>query len=188
MPKLWNQTIEAHHRDVREAILDTTAALLAQHGPRAATMSRIAEKTGIGRATLYKYFPDVEAILVAWHDRHVAGHLKHLAKLRDQAGAPAKRLRTVLEHYAFIQYKAGRAELAALLHRHEHVVRAQKHLSDLIRDLLTECVKAGYVRSDVATDELATYCIHALNAAGSLKSESAVRRLIEVTVTGLRRR
>lgn len=33
------------------------------------TMSRIAEEIGIGRATLYKYFPDVEAILLAWHER-----------------------------------------------------------------------------------------------------------------------
>jgi len=28
-------------------------------------MSHIAEKTAIGRATLYKYFPDVDAILLA---------------------------------------------------------------------------------------------------------------------------
>ena len=38
-------------------------------------MSQIAEQTGIGRATLYKYFPDVEAILLAWHERQVTGHL-----------------------------------------------------------------------------------------------------------------
>ncbi|WP_376776163.1 TetR/AcrR family transcriptional regulator [Nonomuraea jabiensis] len=34
-------------------------------------MTRIAEKVGIGRATLYKYFPDVEAILTAYHERNV---------------------------------------------------------------------------------------------------------------------
>ena len=79
MPKLWTETIEAHRRAVHEAVLDTTAALVAEHGLRAVTMSQIAEQTGIGRATLYKYFPDVEAILVAWHDRHVSGHLEQLA-------------------------------------------------------------------------------------------------------------
>ena len=71
MPKLWNETIEAHRREVRDAILDTTAALVAEHGLRSVTMSQIAEKTGIGRATLYKYFPDVEAILPAWHERQI---------------------------------------------------------------------------------------------------------------------
>jgi AcrR family transcriptional regulator len=75
MPKLWNETIDAHRRDVREAILDTTATLVAGHGLLSVTMSQIAEKTGIGRATLYKYFPDVEAILLAWHGRQIASHL-----------------------------------------------------------------------------------------------------------------
>lgn len=51
MPKLWNQTIEAHRRDVHDAILDTAAALVAEHGLRSVTMSQIAEQTGIGRAT-----------------------------------------------------------------------------------------------------------------------------------------
>src|SRR5580765_2136053 len=75
MPKLWNETIESHRHDVREAILHATMALVAEHGPLSVTMSQIAEKTGIGRATLYKYFPDIDAILTAWHERHVAEHL-----------------------------------------------------------------------------------------------------------------
>src|ERR671933_516519 len=84
VPKLWNETIEAHRRAVRDAILDTTWALVDEHGLRSVTMSRIAQQTGIGRATLYKYFPDVEAILVAWHDRHVSRHLQQLTQLGDR--------------------------------------------------------------------------------------------------------
>src|SRR5580704_8962720 len=120
MPKLWNKTIEAHRQAVHEATLNTAAALVAKHGLRSVTMSQIAEETGIGRATLYKYFPDIEAILVAWHERHVTGHLEHLAALRGQAGDAVGRLKTVLEHYALIQHKAHATELAALLHRDEH--------------------------------------------------------------------
>src|SRR6266700_7593935 len=59
VPKLWKETIEAHRREVGDAILDTTAALVAEHGLRSVTMSQIAEETGIGRATLYKYFTNV---------------------------------------------------------------------------------------------------------------------------------
>ena len=79
MPRLWSQSVEAHRAAVRDATLDATAALVAEHGLPAVTMSRIATETGIGRATLYKYFPDVEAVLRAWHERHVARHLDHLA-------------------------------------------------------------------------------------------------------------
>jgi hypothetical protein len=34
MPRLWNETIEAHRREVREATLDATAELVAKHGLR----------------------------------------------------------------------------------------------------------------------------------------------------------
>ena len=67
VPRLWNETIEAHRRAVRDAILDTTWALVCEYGLRSVPMSQIDGETGIGRATLSKYFPDVEARLPAWH-------------------------------------------------------------------------------------------------------------------------
>jgi AcrR family transcriptional regulator len=188
MPKLWNETIEAHRREVRDATLDTTAALVAEHGLRSVTMSQIAEQTGIGRATLYKYFSGVEAILVAWHERQVAGHLEYLAEIRDRAVGAGERLEAVLEAYALISHEYHGTELAALLHRGEHVARAQQQVTDLVRDLLTEAAEAGGVRDDVPPDELASYSLHALAAARSLPSKAAVGRLVAVTLAGLRPR
>jgi AcrR family transcriptional regulator len=188
VPRLWNETIEAHRRAVIDATLDTTAKLVAEHGLRAVTMSKIAERTGIGRATLYKYFPDVEAILLAGHERHVAGHLAHLAELRDQPGDADSRLQAVLGAYALITHQRGRhdTEIAALVHRGEHVAHAQRQLIGLFRDLLTGAVKTGHIRDDATADELANYCLHALAAASNLPSEAAVRRLVSVTLAGLR--
>jgi AcrR family transcriptional regulator len=186
VPKLWNETIEEHRRAVREAVLETTAGLVADHGLHSVTMSQIALESGIGRATLYKYFPDVEAILVAWHERQISGHLQFLAALRDQPGGAGERLKAVLEAYALIQHEHQGTELAALLHRGQHVARAQQHLVDLICDLLTEVADTGELRDDVPPAELATYCLHALMAAGSLPSKAAVRRLVTVTMAALR--
>ena len=187
VPKLWTETIEEHRRAVREATLDTTAALVAEHGLASVTMSRIAEETGIGRATLYKYFPGVEEILAAWHERQITGHLKQLAQVRDQAGSAAERLQAVLQAYALIQHEHEGSELAALLHRGEHVVRAQQQLHNFISELLADGAKTGDLRDDVAPGELASYCLHALTGAASLPSAAAVRRLVAVTMTGLRR-
>ncbi|QIN80980.1 TetR family transcriptional regulator (plasmid) [Rubrobacter marinus] len=189
MPKLWNETIEAHRRAVRDAILDAAWVLVAEHGLTSVRMSRIAEETGIGRATLYKYFPDVEAILIAWHERHVADHLERLVELRDRVGDAGERLEAVLEAYALICHRRehrGTEQVAALVHRGEPAARAQRQLIGLFRDLLTEVAETGVVRDDVAPDELASYCLHALAAAGSLPSEAAVRRLVAVTLDGLR--
>lgn len=185
MPKLWNETIEGHRAAVRDAILDTTGMLVAEHGLLSVTMSQIAEETGIGRATLYKYFADVEAILVAWHERQVTVHFAQLADVRNQAGNPSERLEVVLEAYALISHLHHGTELAALLHRGAHVARAQQQISDFIRDLLAEGAETGEIRDDVAPDELASYCLHALTAASSLSSKAAVRRLVTVILTGL---
>ncbi len=189
VPKLWSETIEAHRRDVRAAVLDTTAALVAEHGLLSVTMSRIAEETGIGRATLYKYFPDVEALLIAWHERQIAGHLERLARVRDQGGTPGQRLAAVLHAYALIAHESRGhhdTELAALMHRDEQVARAEQRLRHMLRDLVTEAAVAGDIRDDVDPEELVKYCLHALTAASGLPSKAAVRRLVGVTLAGLR--
>ena len=190
VPKLWNQTIEAHRREVRDAILDTTAELVRAQGLRSVTMSQIAEETGIGRATLYKYFPDVDLILRAWHEREISRHLAHLAEIRDHTSEAGQRLESVLEAYALIAHHTRRhhdTELVDFLHRDEHLAGARAQLHELISHLVADAANSGRVRDDVGPDELATYCLHALAAASSLHSEAAVRRLVKVTLAGLGR-
>jgi AcrR family transcriptional regulator len=190
VPKLWNETIESHRREVRDAIMDATAGLVAEQGLLSVTMSQIAEETGIGRATLYKYFSDVEAILLAWHDRQISSHLDSLIEVRDRADGAGERLAAVLEAFALISHESHGhrdGELATFLHRDERVVRAQQQLRAMISDLLRESATAGEIRDDVSPDELASYCLHALGAASSLASKAAVRRLVVVTLAGLRK-
>jgi AcrR family transcriptional regulator len=191
VPKLWNETIAEHRHAVRDAILDTAAALVAGHGLLGVTMSQIAEGAGIGRATLYKYFPDVESVLLAWHERQIGDHLAQLAEIAARAGAPADRLAAVLRAYGGIRLRTARhdpSELAALLHRDPHIDRAQQQILDLVRDLLAEVAATGGIRDDVAPDELAPYCMHAMAAAGALGSEEALDRLVGLTMDGLRPR
>lgn len=195
VPKLWNKTIESHRKEVREAVLDVTAALVARHGLRSVTMSQIAAAAGIGRATLYKYFPDVEAILAVWHERQVAHHLAQLSHA-GASGQPLDRLTAVLGAYATMAYqmegqaraKLGRhaTELATVLHRGAHVAQAQAHLFTFIEGLLAEAAKKRQIRDDVAPAELARYCLHALAAANGAPSKAAVRRLVTMTLAGLR--
>lgn len=189
VPKLWTETIEEHRREVRDAILDTTAALVTEHGLLSVTMSQIAEVTGIGRATLYKYFPDVDTILSTWHERQITGHLDYLAGIRDQGDQPGERLQAVLEAYGLI-FRRSRGhhdrDLVAFLHRDGPMADAQQRLRKMIRDLLAEAADTGVVREDFTPDELANYCIHAINGASSLPSKTAVHRLVTVILDGLR--
>lgn len=187
VPKLWNDTIETHRRAVRGAILDAAWSLVTGRGLASVTMSQIAAEAGIGRATLYKYFADVEAILSEWHERHVAGHLEQLTAVRDRAGSPGERLRAVLQAYGRIAHRRGKsdAELVSLLHRGEHVGQAHRQLTDLVRDLLTQGAACGEVRDDVPPAELTAYCLHAIEAASGLPSDVAVQRLIDIVLASV---
>jgi AcrR family transcriptional regulator len=190
VPKLWSETIDAHRREVRDAILDTTAALVAEHGLRAVTMSQIAGQTGIGRATLYKYFPDVEAILTTWHEGQVTSHLDHLRAIGAESGEPGQRLQAVLTAYALMTHEVARrhhgTDLSALVHHGEHLDQAEDQLTTLLQDLLAEAARAGAVRSDIAPAELAAFGLNALAAARGLPSAAAVRRLVALVMSGLR--
>ena len=189
MPRLWTETLDEHRRAVRDAILETTVALVGTRGLRAVTMSQIAEETGIGRATLYKYFPDVEAILVAWHQQQIAGHLEQLAYARDRESEPVRRLDAVLETYALLSHGSRGhhdSELAAFVHRDDQVAHAQHRVREMVSELVADGVVAGQIRNDVPPGELASYCLHALTAAVSLSSKAAVRRLVAVTLDALR--
>jgi len=188
MPRLWNETIEAHRREVRDTVLATTMELVAKHGLRSVTMSQIAEEAGIGRATLYKYFSDVEAILLNWHELQIANHLKLLSDIQKRPGGAAERLEAVLEAYALITHEkhgARGAEIVAFLHRDERVSRARQQLHKMIRDLLSEGAEASEFRRDTTPDELASYCLHALAGASTLSTKAAVRRLVKVILAGL---
>lgn len=193
MPKLWEETIEAHRRQVRDTILDTTARLVAEHGLRAVTMSQIAQDSGIGRATLYKYFSGVEEILQAWHQHRIAGHLEQLREASNRPEGARDRLEAVLLAYGRMLRQRGQhhrqqphgEQLAALLHRGDQVAPAEQQLRDLIRNLLVEATHAGDVRDDISPDELVAYCLHALDAAHTLESEAALQRLLTVVLVGL---
>jgi AcrR family transcriptional regulator len=185
VPKLWTDTIAQHRRAVHDAALDTTEALVREHGLAAVKMSQIAAHAGIGRATLYKYFPDVEAILIAWHERQIARHLQHLAEMAEHADGPRKRLEAVLLAYALIQHRHHDSELAALLHNRAHVASARQQLHAFIAGLIGDGVKTGDIRRDIAPGDLSTYCLHALTAGAYMPSEAAVRRLVSVTMSGL---
>jgi AcrR family transcriptional regulator len=126
-------------------------------------MSQIAEQTGIGRATLYKYFPDVDTILHTWHTRQIDAHLRQLAEVSAGAGSPGERLAAVLNAFARIAHQTGRhdTKLVTFLHPDDQVAHAQRQLHDLVRQLIAEGIRSGELRDDIPHDELASYCLHA---------------------------
>jgi AcrR family transcriptional regulator len=182
---LWSDTIETHRKEVADAVLDAAMALVDKLGMRQLTMSAVAERAGIGRATLYKYFGDVEAILLALQERHIDAVLAELVATGKGAGSPFTRLAAILERYALLRQGHHGTGIEAVLLGSSYVAAAHERLHELLRDLLREAQGAGEVRDDVPASELATFCLHALATAGHLSSRAAAKRLVAVMLAGM---
>ena len=96
----------------------------------------------------------------------------------------------MLRAYALIAFERHQhgTELGALVHQPEHIAGPEQRLIDIVRGLLAESQDVGAIRGDVPPDELATLCLHALEAARAMSSKSAVQRLVTVVLDGLRYR
>jgi AcrR family transcriptional regulator len=183
VPRIWADTIDSHRQQVHDAILDATAGLIAEHGPMSVAMSAIAERAGIGRATLYKYFPDVEAILLAWHARDFADHLERLRELTESESVTlddiAEFVRAQRRHHP--RHK-GADLVGSLAHT---LAGAAPSIQDTIeRDAtkaLTALMKRLVDRKEVRNDRpprlLAQWLMHAIHAPAEL-DDAAVAELV----------
>ena len=187
MPKLWDETVESHRRVVREAVEDAAWELVAASGLRAVTMAKVAAAAGISRATIYKYFPDVESILAAWHQRQIDAHLSQLRASSEAAGDDGAALRAVLGAYARVVAKRGQhgPELGAFLHQPGVHQQSEEQVDGLLQHLLHRATASGHVRDDIPGERLARYCRHALGAAAEEQSEEGIAGLVELTLAGL---
>lgn len=70
----------------RQAILDAAERLFVKHPERMASVSEVAESAGLGKGTVYLYFPSKEEMLLALHERHVAVFFSELMKKLAEKG------------------------------------------------------------------------------------------------------
>lgn len=66
MTGAWADTVAVHRVQTRDRVLQAFRRAAGKHGLTAVTMAGLAEEAGIGRATLYKHFPDLHSVVLAW--------------------------------------------------------------------------------------------------------------------------
>jgi AcrR family transcriptional regulator len=76
----------ADKEERRQALLDAAEALYLQQPDRMANVSEVAEAAGLGKGTVYLYFPSKEEMLLALHERHVAKFFAALMKKLEEPG------------------------------------------------------------------------------------------------------
>lgn len=123
------------------AILEAAAQVFAQHGYAAGTTNRIADRAGVSIGTLYQYFPNKDAILLALARQHLAegaallrGHVERL-----QAGCPLDEvLGEVVE--AMVALHASAPQLHRVLFEETPLPKTLRAELDAAEDGLVEVV------------------------------------------------
>jgi AcrR family transcriptional regulator len=119
----------------RRRIVEATVALHEARGVADTTISAIAERAGVERATVYRHFPDDRSLLTACTGHYLAAHPPPDPASFDQIADPEQRLR------------AGLAEVYAY-HRRTEAMTA-KALRDLPQiPMLAEVLASGWVARD----------------------------------------
>jgi AcrR family transcriptional regulator len=113
----------------RLRITESAVALHEELGPARTSISAIAERAGVRRSTVYRHFPDEEALFSAcsthWREANPPPDLGAWAAIAD----PAERTQTALrELYAF--YARTRPMYESLLRDEPHVPAVQRRLRD----------------------------------------------------------
>ncbi len=87
---------QARSRATVDAILEAAAQVFRRHGYAAGTTDRIAERAGVSVGSLYQYFPNKDALLVALAERHIDAGFARVREILSQALADAPSLDTLL--------------------------------------------------------------------------------------------
>jgi AcrR family transcriptional regulator len=80
-----------------QAIVEAAAQVFERHGYAAGTTNRIAERAGVSIGSLYQYFPNKDAILVALIERHIEEGEDVLAPLLTELDERPPPVREALE-------------------------------------------------------------------------------------------
>jgi len=137
----------------RAEILDAATAVFSKHGFAAADVQEIADKTGVGKGTVYRYFPSKECLFLAAVDHG----MRNLKTAVDAAAATAKQpLERIAEGVrAYLTFFDAHPAIVELLLQERAHFRDRNAPTYFVhrdanmgpwQDLFRELIRAGTVR------------------------------------------
>jgi AcrR family transcriptional regulator len=171
------------HRNRERLLASATAAFAGANGT-VVSLEAIAKDAGLGIGTLYRHFPNREALVEAVYRTELAEVSASAAELLEHH-PPVAALRHWMNRYAsFVAAKQGMAESLGAMFASGAVEPGHTRASilDAVDTLLTAGGADGTLRSDVSADDVVSSLIGI-----SLASHSAAQadRMRDLLVDGL---
>src|ERR1700733_10419755 len=135
------------------ALLDAAAALFAEKGYEATTMTEIAQRSGAAIGSLYQFFPSKEALAEALFNRYAERTATALERVGERApGLSSAQLADLLVDYK-LALRSDRDAVVDFSSSIAAVVERRKPLRDAVRREIAAILRSA---NDALTDEQST--------------------------------
>ncbi|MER2107482.1 MAG: TetR/AcrR family transcriptional regulator [Solibacillus sp.] len=167
----------------RDIIVQAAKELILQRGIHDVQLQDVAQEAGIGIATLYRYFPNKEQLVLAVSNIITQQMTEALRAITTTAGTAYEQLECMLDYYiefsdepehrflkffrAFEQYKPGMEESEA----HAEYLAIRRELVTVLLILVEKGKQDGSLRSDI---DLNVYIVTAIHNMSHFTTETAL--------------
>ena len=171
----------------RESLTDAAKAVFAEAGANA-SLDDIAKRAGVGIGTLYRNFPNRDAIIEAVYRREV----QHLTEAADRLGKtliPGDALHQWMQ--LFVDYVAAKKVLTAAFSftdagAPERHASSGERITEAVTLLAERAMASGEIRPDLVPGDILQALIGFTYGGARSDWESSARRLVDVLMNGLR--
>jgi len=149
-----------------QRLVSAASAAFADHGADDASLEEIARRAGVGIGTLYRHFPNRQALLEAVYRDQVevlAGRAERLSGADDPAAALQEWLRALVS-FSRTKRSLTSALLTTLDKDSELISACSRQIREAATSLLTRAQDAGAVRADASATDLLRL-VHAISIA-----------------------
>lgn len=171
----------------RERILDVAKEAFTLHGTDA-SLDDIAKDAGVGPGTLYRHFPDRDALIEAVYRTEVENLAAAERKFAEtMSSVEALRAWMLL----FIDYIAAKHIIAPALNSivggpSKLYEGSRSQIQGAIDSLVKRAIKSGDIRKDLEPFDLLRALIGVSNVASTPDWQQSARRLVDILISGSR--
>lgn len=182
----------------QEQILEAATRIFARRGYPATDLQEVADALGVGKGTLYRYFPTKESLFLAAIERGIRGLARRVRALRDDVPDPLERIAAAIGVY--LDHFSRHPDIVELMAQERAVFKNRKPTYFLFmqsrigpwRDLLKKLMAQGRVRKmpvdriiDVISDAIYGTIVTDYFVGRRRSSEVQTRDLLDIMFHGI---
>ncbi|MFE4461601.1 TetR/AcrR family transcriptional regulator [Nocardia tengchongensis] len=187
--RITSERLRADARGNRDQILNAALDAFRDHGTDV-PMKNIADRAGVGVGTLYRRFPDRDALIIGVSHAHLTRLAEMAAAARDEEPTAWAGLTRFLGECLELRLGALASAIEPTLHRaikaHAALFEVRDRISEYVDEMITQARADGDLRADIAADDVKLLMTLQVHSGPGDPDPEAAARVLRIVLDGLR--